>query len=301
MAITTSTFTTYEAIGIREDLTDIITNIDPVDTWFTSNTANGSATQRYHEWQTDVLAAAAANAHIEGDQLTNTAVTPTVRTGNYTQILRKTFSITDTADIVDKAGRKSEISYQTQKNLKEIAKDIEYALIVNSAAASGASGTARQLKGVLGWIATNTASASATGLDLTEALLNSTLQTIWAAGGKPGNVLVGGYVKRTISSFTTNTRNVVASEKTLTTAVDVYQSDFGELAIRLHRQLNTTQPGTVLIFGDMSLWSKAWLRKLKTEKSSRNGPYTQVWMECELTLESRQEKGHGAIKQCKSS
>jgi hypothetical protein len=93
----------------------------------------------------------------------------------------------------------------------------------------------------------------------------------------------------------------VASEKTLTTAVDVYQSDFGELAIRLHRQLNTTQPGTVLIFGDMSLWCKAWLRKLKTEKSSRHGPYTQVWMECELTLESRQEKGHGAIKQCKSS
>jgi len=301
MAIATNTFTTYEAIGVREDLTDIIENIDPVDTWLTSNTANGSARTRYHEWQTDALAAAAANAVIEGDQVTATAVTPTARTGNYTQILRKAFAVTDTEDQVDKAGRSSEISYQTQKIMKELARDIEYALLINSATASGASGTARTLKGVLGWISTNTASASATGLDLTETLLNSTLQTIWAAGGKPANVLVGGYVKRIISAFTTNTKFVTADEKKLTSAVDVYQSDFGQLAIRLHRQLNTTQPGTVVIFGDMKLWSKAWLRKTKVERSARVGPYTTVWAECELTLESRQEKGAGKIVSCKSS
>ena len=301
MAIVDSTFTTYEAIGQREDLTDIITNIDPVDTWFTTTSGTSKATARYHEWQTDALAAAAANAQIEGDQAAATAVTATTRAGNYTQILRKTFSITDTADMVDKAGRESEISYQTQKNLKELARDIEYALVINSATASGVSGTARQLKGVLGWIATNTSSATATGLDLTEALLNTNLQAIWAAGGKPQHMLVGGYVKKVIDAFTTNTRFIQADASKLVASVGVYQSSFGTLQLHLHHQLNTTQPGTAVILGDMSLWSKAWLRKAKSEKLARTGASTMIMIEGELTLESRQEKGSGKIVQIKSS
>lgn len=301
MTVPTNTYQTYTMIGMREDLTDVITNIDPMDTWFTSNSGNTSVTSRYHEWQTDALAAAAANAQIEGDDASAAAVTPTVRAGNYTQIVRKVFQITDTADVVDKAGRDSEISYQTQKNLKELARDIEYALIINSATASGASGTARQMKGVLGWIATNTSSASATGLDITETIFNDNLQLIWAAGGKPKNVLVGAYNKRKISAFTTNTRFTEADEKKLTTAVDIYESDFGVLAIRLHFQLHTTQPGTIIILGDMNLWKKGWLRKAKSEKLARTGDSTKIMIEGELTLESRQEKGSGKIVQTKSS
>jgi hypothetical protein len=215
MAITSGTYQTYTMIGQREDLTDVITNIAPVDTWFTSNTGNVSVTARYHEWQTDTLAAAAANAQVEGDEATATAITPTARLGNYTQILRKVFIISDTADVVDKAGRDTEVGYQTQKQLTELARDIEYALVINSATASGASATARTLKGVLGFIATNTSSATATGLDITEALLNDNLQLIWAAGGKPKNVLVGGYNKRKISAFTTNTKFTMRTTKRL--------------------------------------------------------------------------------------
>src|SRR3990172_486721 len=126
MAVPTDTFQTYQAKGIREDLIDVITNISPVDTWFTSNSGTARAINTFHEWQTDVLAAAAANTVIEGDDAANVAIVPTVRTGNYTQILRKVFQITDTQEAVKKAGRDSEISYQTQKALKELAKDIEY-------------------------------------------------------------------------------------------------------------------------------------------------------------------------------
>jgi len=301
MAITSDTYTTYTMIGQREDLTDVITNIDPIDTWVTSNTGNGSAKARYHEWQTDVLAAAAANAQIEGDQLANTAIVPTVRTGNYCQILRKVFSLTDTGDTVDKAGRSSEISYQSQNKMKELAKDIEYALVINAAAASGTTAAARTMKGMLGWIATNTATGASTASAITEAELNTSLQAVWTAGGKPSVLLVGGIQKRAISAFTTNTRNVVAQQKTLVTAVDVYESDFGTLQVRLHRQINTTAAGTIVILGDMSLWSKAWLRKTKMEKSARVGPFTQVWVEAELTLESKQEKGSGKITGLKAA
>ena len=63
MAVPANTFKTYEAIGIKEDLADIIKNISPVDTPFYSSLSEGGAGQTKVEWQTDALAAAGANAH----------------------------------------------------------------------------------------------------------------------------------------------------------------------------------------------------------------------------------------------
>ena len=141
MAIGSNMFTQYETVGLREDLIDVITNISPVDTWFQSTIGSGVAKQKYHEWQTDALAAAAANIQIEGNQWTATAITPTVRTGNYCQILGKAFLVAESQEDASKAGRSSEVNYQKANKLKELANDIEYALIVNSSSAAGASGT----------------------------------------------------------------------------------------------------------------------------------------------------------------
>lgn len=302
MAVPTDTFQTYQAIGNREDLIDVITSISPEDTWVTSNTGTGRAMARYHEWQTDALAAAAANAVIEGDDAANVAVVPTVRTGNYTQILRKVWQISDTQESVDKAGRASEIDYQTTKSLKELARDIEYALLINATTASGASGTARTLKGVIGWIATNVTTGTATTNEaLTETMLNDNLQLVWAAGGHPSTILAGAFQKRAISGFTSNVKNVSANEKTLTYAVDVYQSNFGTIQVRLHHQLNTTAPGTLVVLGDMGLWKKAWLRPVKKEELARTGSSRKFMVEAELTLESRQEKGSGKITELTTS
>lgn len=302
MAIPANTFSTYAAIGNREDLIDVIENISPMDTWFTSNTGSGRSTARYHEWQRDALAASAANAVIEGDDATTVAIPPTTREGNYTQILRKVFQITDTQEVVDTAGRGSEVGYQTAMKIKELAKDIEYALIINASAVSGATGTARQLKGVLGWIATNVTTGTGTGTQaLTESMLNDNLQLIWAQGGKPQNVLCGAFQKRVISAFTTNTRDVSADSKKLTSAVDIYQSDFGTLAIRLHHEINTTCPEKMIILGDMGLWKKAWLRPVKKDELARTGASRKFMIEAELTLESRAEAGSGKITELTTS
>jgi len=67
MAIATNTRTTYGAIGIREDLSNIIYNISPMDTPFMSSVGKGSCDNTYFEWQTDELTAAAANQQLEGD------------------------------------------------------------------------------------------------------------------------------------------------------------------------------------------------------------------------------------------
>lgn len=302
MAIPSNTFTTYEAIGNREDLIDVITTISPVDTWVTSNTGSTRATARLHEWQTDALAAAAENITIEGDSATTTAITPTIRTGNYTQILRKVFQVTDTQNAIKSAGPNRESGYQLQMHLKELARDIEYALVINSASATGASGTARKMLGMVGWIATNNETGTAsTNEALIEDMLNDNLQTIWAAGGFPSNILCGAFQKRAISNFSTNTRNVAASAKELTSAVDIYESDFGRLAVRLHHQINTTIAGTILVLGDMSHWVKAWLRPVKQEQLARVSSSERFMIEAELTLESRAETGHGKVTQLSTS
>ena len=82
MALPASTFATYEAIGNREDLTDIIYRIDPTDTPFMSGIQREKASAVNHEWQTQALAAAGANAQIEGDDPTTNTTTTTVRLGN---------------------------------------------------------------------------------------------------------------------------------------------------------------------------------------------------------------------------
>ena len=291
-----ATYQTFQTVGLKEDLTEIITNITPMDTWFTSNTGSGKVSGVYHEWQTDALAAPGANAQVEGASVSDLTVTPTERAGNYCQIVSKTFKVANTNEAVDAAGRKSEIAYQSEKYGKELARDIEYALLINATAASGASGTARQLKGVLGWIATNVTTASATTVDINETHLNDNLQLIWSQGGQPSTLVCGAYQKRKISAFTGNsTRQVQAEDKKAVNVVDVYMSDFGQIAIRLHHIINTTAPGKCIVFGDMGLWEKNFLRGVTRTKEPFAGDAEMFTMRGELTLTSKQEKGAGLI------
>lgn len=295
MGLATNAFTAYHAAGNREDLIDVITNISPTDTWVTTNIGSTRAENIKHEWQTDALATAASNATLEGDDLSSGAITATSRLSNSCQILRKSFTVTDTQEAIKHAGRASEIDYQTMKISKELARDIEYAVVVNAAEVTGTSGVARQMKGLLGWIATNNTTASATTVDLNETLLNDNLALIWAQGGKPSNAIVGSYQKRRIDSFTTNTRNIMAEDQKLVAAVNLYQSSYGVIAVRLHTILNSASTTTVIILGDLELWQKAWLRPVNRQEIPRAGSARKFMMEAELTLEARQEKGSGKI------
>ena len=135
MAIVANTFQTYGAIGNREDLSDIIYNISPTDTPFMSSIGKEKAAGTLHEWQTDALAAAAANAQVEGDEITFNAVTPTVRINNQTQISRKSVIVSGTQDTVNSAGRNNELAYQISKSSKELKRDMEVVLTANQSRA----------------------------------------------------------------------------------------------------------------------------------------------------------------------
>lgn len=291
----TNTFQTYQSIGNREDLIDIITNISPMETWVTSNTGSTRAIATLHEWQTDTLSTATANAQKEGDDFTGDLISPTTRLGNYTQILVKPFTISETQRAIVAAGRNDEVDYQTLKKSKELARDIEYALVINSSSASGASGTARQLKGILGYIATNLTTATATSQTLDETTFNKNLSLVWVQGGYPTVTLVGAYQKQKISGFTSNTRRIEAEEKKLVNTVDIYESDFGTIMVRLHHILNDVQPTYIVNLGVLELWVKAWLRPVNRIELAKTGSADKYKIEAELTLESRNEKGSGLM------
>ena len=143
MAIVTNTFTTFDAKGIREDLSNIITNIAPEETPYMSNIRKESISNSLFEWQTDTLAAAATNKQLEGDDVTSfDSVTATVRLQNYAQISRKTIVLSATEETVNKAGRKSELAYQIAKRSAELKRDQEFTMLNGAVAAAGSTSTA---------------------------------------------------------------------------------------------------------------------------------------------------------------
>src|SRR6516165_6098745 len=151
MALPTNTFATYEAIGNREDLSDVIYRIDPTDTPFMTGIEREKATAVNHEWQTQALAAAdTTNAQLEGDDAATTATTPTVRLGNICQISYKVPRVTGTQRAVEHAGRDDELAYQEMLKGLELKRDMEAILVggFNKQAFSSFTGRATPIEDV---------------------------------------------------------------------------------------------------------------------------------------------------------
>src|SRR6478609_3588635 len=162
MAVPTNTFQTYQAIGNREDLSDVIYRIDPTDTPCMTAFEREKASAVNHEWQTQALAAVdTANAVLEGDDATTDAATPTVRLGNICQISDKVARVTGTQRAVEHAGRDDELEYQEMLKGLELKRDIETIMLANQVRSAGAYSTApnsangRTMGSILSWIYTN--------------------------------------------------------------------------------------------------------------------------------------------------
>jgi len=307
MAQFSDTFDTYDSIGEREDLSDVIYNISPTDTPFLSSAAKTQSTAVLHEWQTDSLTAAVTdNAVIEGDEVTIDAITATTRLSNSCQILDKAICITGTQEAVDKAGRASEIAYQIAKKAKELKRDLESSLTSNNAEVTGSATAARQLGGLRSWVATNdvmgtsgtsgglgnTAATNGTQRVFTESLLKSVIKSVWNAGGNPTMIMVGPFNKQKLSGFTGNsTRFDAGADATLYTSVDVYASDFGQLQVVPNR-FSRDRDAWVL---DMDYWGVAFLRDFTMHEIAKTGDADKKQLLIEATLESRNEAASGVV------
>ena len=162
MAVPSNTSLTYSAVGIREDLSNVIYNIAPLDTPFFSGCGRSTADSTKFEWQTDTIAAGSANQAIEGNDPTNDARANPVLLNNYTQISVYTIQTSGTNEAVDYAGRKNSQAYQLAKKAKQMKRDIEYMLTNNVVKAVGDSTEARKSAGISTWLNTGYFSNNAT-------------------------------------------------------------------------------------------------------------------------------------------
>ncbi len=307
-----ATYQTYQSIGNREDLSDVIYNIAPTDTPLLNTLARGKATAVYHEWQTDSLAAATtANAAVEGADASDATMSPTTRLGNYTQIVQKTIKISGTLESVDKAGRKSEKAYQLSKASAELKRDIETILTANQGRSAGDASTARTMGAMLSWIKTNTNKSSGTtaGADpttigvstrtdgtqraFTETILKDVVQKVYSSGGNPKILMVGPFQKQAVSAFAgIAAQRYMAPGNEPTTiigAADVYMSDFGTMSVVPNRFMRT-RDALVL---DPEYAAVAYLRPFATNELAKAGDAEKTQILAELTLEMRNEAAHG--------
>lgn len=311
MALPTDTLTAFSAIGNREDLADIIYNVDPTETPFLSAAEKVKATAVNHEWQTQALAAAStANAVLEGDDATTDAATVTVRLGNRCQISDKVARVTGTQQAVQKAGRDDELDYQMILKGKELKRDMESILLQGGPKVTGDSTTARVLAGVNCWIATNdvfetTGSGSSpspvdgtdqrndgTQVAFTEARLKSALQLCWTSGGDPDRIMLGGFNKQQMSTFVgRGTPMEDTKAKKIIASVDVYESDFGTMKVVPNRFMRTRD---VLLL-QMDMWAVAYLRNMRSIDLAVTGDSVRKQILCEYTLEARNEKSSGGV------
>lgn len=199
-----------------------------------NNVGRTTADNTYHEWSTDILAAAdGTNAAVEGADATDTSFSAPNRNGNYTQISTKTLNVSGTSGAVDAAGMKTIEAYLIAKHGKELKRDMEKILLSNQAGVAGNSSTARKLAGLPAWIRTTAQTPAGNGVvvgtvtgpvfsggassysglpttawtltsgaaNFSETNLKSAIASLYSNGGEPKMMMVGPVNKARVSGF----------------------------------------------------------------------------------------------------
>jgi hypothetical protein len=313
MAAPVNLTTTLNSVGNREDLSDYIDRVAAEETPVYSAMARSKASARYHEWQTEGLATPAVNAHLEGDTVGDLdAPNLTARVGNFCQISRKTGGVSRTQEIVDKAGRNSEMNRQKVLKGLEMRRDIELSLCSKSASRAEAGSDARLSAGVLSWITTNVSrgiGGSGTGFgagivaapvngtlrDFSEAQVKSVRATAFNNGARATQAFMGMSLKQKFSAFTgiADIRVDVkgARQATIVAGAEIYVDDVGQLALIPHPYAFTRD--CLLLSPDKA--AVAMLDGFKTEALAKVGDSERFLMTGEFTFECKNQLGHAVI------
>lgn len=295
MATITGTYKTFNQIGKREDIEDIIYDVSPTLTPFTSSIGSSAASATLHQWQQDSLAAVGTNAAVEGADAGDSSIDQTELKSASTQIFTKVVQTSGTADAVATYGRTggNELQYQIIKKGREIRRDIEHAFVgAGQAGTAGDASNARQLKSAQNQISSDTTNTSGSNRAFTETILLDVLQKVYSEGGEPNQLQVTPSHSVTVAEFALDsnkrTRDT-GNETTLTNSVAVYVSPFGEISVVVNRFMNAN---SALVL-DTEYWSRAVLRPMETIVLAKAGDSDKRQMLTELTLVCENDKASG--------
>jgi hypothetical protein len=310
VAAITNTFSTATAIGQREDLSDKIFDITPEETVLLSALGRDKSEAIYTEWQQDALPARRTTSYPEGDDVSSfAAITPTVRIGNYQQIARREWLISNSLEEVNKAGRRSEMAYQKTREMVALRLDIENFLTANQGASSA---SPRYSAGMGAWVKTNvslgagggnpvyTNTPTAARTDGTQRTFSKTqvdavMQLCWDNGAQPKMVLVGSFNKRQFSTFTGIASQQVQingpKQTFIVGGASVYVSDFGNLVVVPNRN----QRARDAWFVDTNYVKVSFLRNPMYKELATTGDAEKRMIVAEFCLKVLHEKALGLV------
>lgn len=300
--------------GKPRDLSDIIFDISPTDTPFLTMCGRTKAIQTLHEWQTDQLGTPAANAQLEGADVSTFAESTTTELTNKTQILSKAINVSGTAQAVKQNGVSKQYAYQMAQRTKELKKDLEFALLSNQLDSADNGTYGRKMRGLPTWLPSGncdfgsggaaavpvTPAACTAGTDraIEESILKGVLTAIYNAGGQPDRIMMAPAVRVKMSEVLNGgaTKMENAEKKKATAVIDVYVSDFGALKLIPNRvQAYETYSAKAAYVLDPDYWKVAYLRGFQEQKLAHTGDSLKGHVLVECTLEARNPSSSGMI------
>jgi len=305
--------------GKPRDLSDLIFNIAPTDTPFMTMCGKADASQTLHEWQTETLAAPAANSVLEGADVSSYSEQTTTELTNKTQILTKAISVSGTAQAIKQNGVGKQYAHQAALAMKMLKKDVEYALLSNQLARTESGADTRLMRGLPTWFETNTsvgtngakadptnsaACVNGTTRVPTEAMVKDLLTDVYEAGGNPDTIMMAPEIRVKMSSVlgASNTKMENVEKKKATSVIDVYVSDFGTLKLVPNRvQAYVTYSKDCAFVLDPDYWKVAYLRGFSEQKLAVTGDSVKGQLLVECTLEARNEASSGMLADLKVS
>jgi Family of unknown function (DUF5309) len=321
MAVVANTFRTTNAVGNREELADVVSRITPEDTPLYTMAGKEKAKSIHPEWEIDTLRAPGANAQEEGDDYTFNAVIAPSRVGNYTQIFRESWIISGTQEVVDEAGNVQKRKYQKLKKGVEVRKDVEFALVSNTASVAGAT---RNLGSLPSWITSNVSRGSGganggfsqgTGLTVaatngtqrafTKAIMDAVAQAGFNSGANFSDLVVSPYVKSVFVTFMSDANvanfryDIPSGEKgskhTIIGTADIYEGPFGKLAVRPNRVMAASAAvARNAFFVDTEYMAMKTLRPIQEDPDvAKTGDADKGVIIGEVTLAVKNEAGLG--------
>ena len=291
------TFGTYNQVGIKESVQDIIMDITPTSTPMVTMLKTQKVNNRVYQYQSDELASPASNAAVEGADPTMATLTATTMLSGNTQVLTKAFQISASADAVSTYGRAKETAYALGRALKEVKLDLEHAFCgASNAAVGGDATTAREMASADQLIhadVTKDAGAGATDA-LTEAKLNELGQAVYEEGGEPSVFMIKPADSLIVAGFTGSAgRNRTFNDdtSTLTNVIDLLVTPFGQYKVVLNR----VQMSTHAFLLDPSMWRTASLRPFSRTLLAKTGDSEKHFVVGEMGLMHLNQKASGQI------
>jgi hypothetical protein len=132
MTVPTNTLLTTggsPVVGMREDISPVVSRMNPGDTPLLSWMSPGSAKNDLnHDWETIDIRAPAKNARAEGDVYVASPARRPTRLSNCCQIVDDTREVSNTAQAVDVVGDTNTLEFQMLLAADELKRDLEYSV-----------------------------------------------------------------------------------------------------------------------------------------------------------------------------